>query len=233
MFYSTKIKLIANFLGVSFLVGFVSIFIGGQLLHKSVLNEATNRVRLDLNAAREIYQTRIDFINACLSITSLGSGFMSSLKEADHLDLVERLTCMAHHAKLDFAGIVAKNGETLCRMGRLPMLWPVITFLPIDCWPTTCSLCTRRVPRQLLHLPATQMHAIVIAPLHSGHCLAAKVFFAGSLGSTGASSEPRGQPAIRAMNGSSARLLSFSRAGAFLANSRASETAFCVSGGIE
>jgi len=118
MFYSTKIKLIANFLGVSFLVGFVSIFIGGQLLHKSVLNEATNRVRLDLNAAREIYQTRINFIKASLSITALGSGFMSSLRDADQFNLVERLTHMAHHAKLDFAGIVAGDGTTFCRMGQ-------------------------------------------------------------------------------------------------------------------
>ena len=117
MFYSTRTKLIANFLGVSFLVGFVSIFIGGQLLHKSVLNEATNRIRLDLNAAREIYQTRINFIKTSLSITSLGSGFVSSLKEADVSDLVERLTHMTHHAKLDFAGIVKADGRTFCRVG--------------------------------------------------------------------------------------------------------------------
>jgi len=52
MFYSTRSKLIANFLGVVFLVGVVSLVIGGQLLYKAVLGEATNRVRLDLNAAR-------------------------------------------------------------------------------------------------------------------------------------------------------------------------------------
>ena len=35
MVLSTKAKLIASFLGVAFLVGFVSIFIGGQLLYRS------------------------------------------------------------------------------------------------------------------------------------------------------------------------------------------------------
>jgi len=40
MFSSTRSKLIASFLGVSFLVGVVSLFIGGQLLYKSVLSEA-------------------------------------------------------------------------------------------------------------------------------------------------------------------------------------------------
>jgi hypothetical protein len=40
MFYSTRSKLTASFLGVVFLVGAVSLFIGGQLLYKAVLSEA-------------------------------------------------------------------------------------------------------------------------------------------------------------------------------------------------
>lgn len=117
MFYSTKTKLIASFMGVAFLVGFVSLLIGGRLLYRSVLNEATNRVRLDLNAAREIYQTRINFIKASLNCTTLGPGFLISLKEGAVSDLVDRLTRMAKHAELDFAGIVTGDGQTFCRMG--------------------------------------------------------------------------------------------------------------------
>ena len=67
MFYSTRFKLIASFLGVSFLVGIVSLLIGGQLLYKSVLSEATTRVKLDLNAAREIYLSRINNIKVSLN----------------------------------------------------------------------------------------------------------------------------------------------------------------------
>ncbi len=44
MFYSTKSKLIVSFLGVAFLVGAVSLTIGGQLLYRAVLSEAMNRV---------------------------------------------------------------------------------------------------------------------------------------------------------------------------------------------
>jgi len=121
MFYSIKTKLIVSFLSVSFLVGFVSIFIGGRLLHKSVLVEARNRVRLDLNAAREIYRTRINFVKITLNVTAIGSGFLSSVREADQSDLVERLTRMAHHANMDFAGIVSADGRTFCRMGPNPV----------------------------------------------------------------------------------------------------------------
>ena len=64
--YSTRSKLITSFLGVSFLVGVVSLFVGGQLLYKSVLSEAQIRVSLDLNAAREVYQARINLVNVSL-----------------------------------------------------------------------------------------------------------------------------------------------------------------------
>ena len=117
MFYSTRSKLIASFLVVSFLVGAVSLFIGGQLLYKAVLSEATNRVRLDLNSAREIYLARIRNISCPLSITTLGFGFLSSLKMHDAPELVTRLRRLAQQAELDFAGIVTNEGTTLCRIG--------------------------------------------------------------------------------------------------------------------
>ncbi len=117
MFYSTRSKLIASFLGVSFLVGAVSLFIGGQLLYKAVLSEATNRVRLDLNAAREIYETRIKAIKSPLSVTTLGLGFLSAQKRHDAPELVDRLRRLAQNAELDFAGIVTREGKTLCRIG--------------------------------------------------------------------------------------------------------------------
>jgi len=117
MLSSTRSKLIASFLGVSFFVGGLSLFIGGQLLYKSVLSEATNRVRLDLNSAREIYNTRIETIKCPLTITTLGFGFLSALEKKDTLELVIRLKRLAKEAKMDFAGIVTKEGETLCRIG--------------------------------------------------------------------------------------------------------------------
>jgi len=87
MFSSTRSKLIGSFLGVSFLVGVVSLFIGGQLLYKSVLSEATNRVGLDLNAAREIYQSRIKAIQCPLTLTSLEPAFRAALKKERSLNL--------------------------------------------------------------------------------------------------------------------------------------------------
>ncbi|HUT71404.1 MAG TPA: cache domain-containing protein [Desulfatiglandales bacterium] len=118
MFYSTRSKLIASFLGVCLLVGAVSLLVGVQLLYKAVLSEATNRVRLDLNTAREIYQTRMKTIRIPLSTTVLGPGFRLALENKEIPDLVSRLERLARNAELDFAGIVTKEGTTLCKIGK-------------------------------------------------------------------------------------------------------------------
>ena len=117
MFYSTRSKLILSFLGVSILVSGVALIVGGQLLYKAVLNEATTRVRLDLNAAREIYLTRIKGVKVALNITSLGPVFRASLEKQDAQKLVGLLRNVAQQTELDFAGIVTKEGKTLCRIG--------------------------------------------------------------------------------------------------------------------
>ena len=83
MFYSFRAKSIASFLGVTFLVGIVSLLVGGHLLTKSVLGEARNRVSQDLNAAREMYDNRVRMIEVSLNITTLGFGFSIATMESD------------------------------------------------------------------------------------------------------------------------------------------------------
>lgn len=121
MFYSTRSKLIIGILGVSLLVGSVSLFVGGQLLYKAFLNEATNRIRQDLNAAREIYLNRLRGIKVGLRMTTLGAGFRSAVKRRDIPELVIRLNRVAQSIDLDFAGVVDRNGKTLCRIGPNPV----------------------------------------------------------------------------------------------------------------
>ena len=142
MFYSTRSKLIGSFLGVSLLVGTVSLFIGVRLLNEHVLGEAANRVRLDLNAAGEMYRTRIKYVKISLHITTLGSGFISTLKARNVPDIVNRLERMAHLAELDFAGIVTEDGKTLCRIG--PNSIPNDMSQPEN--PITRPVIERRVP---------------------------------------------------------------------------------------
>jgi two-component system NtrC family sensor kinase len=117
VFYSTRSKLILSFLGISFLVCGVALLVGGQLLYKTILSEATNRVRLDLNAAREIYLSRIKGVKMALNITTLGPVFRSALLKQEVRTLVDRLSVLAQQTELDFVGLVTKEGKTLCRIG--------------------------------------------------------------------------------------------------------------------
>lgn len=118
MFHSTRSKLIASFVGVVFLVGVVSLFIGSQLLYNAVLSEATNRVRLDLNAAREIYLHRIKSIVYPLSVSSMEPSLLSAVKRRDVSEITPRLETVENLAELDFIGVVTKEGNTLCKIGK-------------------------------------------------------------------------------------------------------------------
>lgn len=117
MFYSTRSRLIIGFLGVSILVGIISLVIGSGLLYRAVLNEATMRISLDLNAAREIYISRTKTMNVALNIATLDPEFRSLLSEGDTKRLLNKVRNVAQQSELDFAGIVGKDGRTVCRIG--------------------------------------------------------------------------------------------------------------------
>ncbi len=121
VFYSYRSKLIASLLIVSFLAGTVSMLVGVQIFYKSVINEATIRVRMNLNVSKEIFHGRTRSINVALNVTTLGFGFVTALKEQENTELAQRIFRMAQYAELDFAGIVQKDGTTICRFGPDPI----------------------------------------------------------------------------------------------------------------
>jgi len=149
MFYTTRSKLIASFLGISLLVGAVSLFIGGQLLYKAVFSEATNRVRQDLNAAREIYLNHIEKVKCALSITALGSGFRADLRNRDIQKLLERIRVLAIHVNFDFIGIITMDGDVLCRIGPNPI-------------PSKPTQCINPIARQALKGPGALSGTVIM-----------------------------------------------------------------------
>ncbi len=117
LLYSTRSKLIISFLGISLLVCGVSLLVGGRLLYRAVFNEAANRIRLDLNVANEIYLSRSKEIKTALNLTSLSPVFLSAFEKQDSQKLINRLNVVAQQTGLDFMGVVAKDGRTICRIG--------------------------------------------------------------------------------------------------------------------
>ncbi len=118
MFNSTRFKLIVSFLAVSLIAGFVSFLVGTMLLFNAVLNEATNRVRSDLYAAREMYETRLSAIRNPLINAAKEPLFCSFTTWRNTSKFVSRLESLAKSAELDFMGIVGRDGRTLLRIGN-------------------------------------------------------------------------------------------------------------------
>ena len=116
MIYTTRFRLISAFLGVCILVGGLSLLVGVQLLNKSVLNEATNRVRLDLNAAREIYNNVETRLRLALQIAGQERSCLEAVSLQDTEYLHDRLRVLAREMQLDFAGIVDPSGRALVRL---------------------------------------------------------------------------------------------------------------------
>ena len=116
MIYTTRFRLISAFLGVCILVGGLSLLVGVQLLNKSVLNEATNRVRLDLNAAREIYHNVETRLRLALQIAGQERALLEAVSLNHGEILSDRLRVMAREMELDFAGILHSGGRTIVRL---------------------------------------------------------------------------------------------------------------------
>jgi two-component system NtrC family sensor kinase len=113
--YTTRLRLITSFLGMCILVGGLSLVVGVQLLNKSVLNEATTRIRQDLNAAREIYDNVDGRIRLALEIAAEESILREAVGTGDTAFVADCLLTLANRGGLDFAGLVDPGGRTLLR----------------------------------------------------------------------------------------------------------------------
>jgi len=111
LIYSTRNRLMASLIGVVLAVGGVSLWVGVQVLYRAVVNEAGNRVRQDLNAARMMHDDRVRAVATVLELTAAGEGFRAALQQADAGSLHARLARLAELAALDYAALVLPEGR--------------------------------------------------------------------------------------------------------------------------
>ncbi len=110
--HSIRFKLITSLIVVSLFVCLVSVLVGGNLLFRSVINEANHRIQQDLNVARVIYDDRINAIRLALKI--IGStpeheqGASSNI-----LPTTKAISQLADQLQLDFLGMTDGSGNLL------------------------------------------------------------------------------------------------------------------------
>jgi two-component system NtrC family sensor kinase len=89
--------------------------IGAYLLQRHIQREAEERVRQDLNAAREFYRHRVEAMAAALRFTALGERFQRAVEGNEVNYLAPRLAAVRESARLDFLIATDADGRVICR----------------------------------------------------------------------------------------------------------------------
>jgi two-component system NtrC family sensor kinase len=102
-------------LSVVAISGGVSTFIGAYLLWRQLGHETENRVRQDLNAAREFYDQRLDTMATVLRYTAVGERFSQAVAARDAEYLGRRLEAIRAGAGLDMLCVTDERGRVIRR----------------------------------------------------------------------------------------------------------------------
>ncbi|BBO69466.1 two-component sensor histidine kinase [Desulfosarcina alkanivorans] len=111
--HSIRVKLIISLIAVSLFIGLISLTVGGKLLYQSVIDEANNRVRQDLNVARLIYEERINAVRLALEVIASNHEYSGKGSAAGLLAVAESVDQLSDRLKLDFSGITDARGQVI------------------------------------------------------------------------------------------------------------------------
>ncbi len=125
--HSLRFKLIISLMVVALFIGLISVLVGGNLLYRSVIAEANNRIQQDLNVARLIFDDRINNIRLSLKIAAFVSDHNNESFSTDSLSVSRVAKEQLDQLKLDFTGITDAGGRVLYRYGsngseKMPVL---------------------------------------------------------------------------------------------------------------
>lgn len=119
---SFRAKLVATFLIVVIITGTTTTLVGVSLIANGVIRQAEDKVRLDLNSAREVYQERVREIDTVLHFTAIRSVMVrKALMERDRETLGTTLEEVRQASAMDILTITDDEGRVLyrCRNSEL------------------------------------------------------------------------------------------------------------------
>ena len=110
-----QVKLILSFACVCLFIGILSLSIGTSIINRGVLNEATNRISQDLNAAWEIFYGPLTRSVPTFEIAAGDAGFVTAILDKDVESASKKLNSILSALSLDYAGlyVVGNQGRYL------------------------------------------------------------------------------------------------------------------------
>ncbi|MBI4785876.1 MAG: cache domain-containing protein [Chloroflexi bacterium] len=112
-------KLILSFLLVIVNISVIFSVVGVQIIGNLIVTEAQDRVRYDLNAAREIYFNKLSRINDIVRFSADRVLLMSPLLSGDVSLATEELVKIREREHLDVLTVTDHTGKVLLRTGNL------------------------------------------------------------------------------------------------------------------
>lgn len=112
---SLRTKMIGSFLVVILTCGAIATFVGVRLIGRGVVGQAQDKVRLDLNSARVIYQEAVDDIREAIRHTSIRYFLRKAFASGEIDKLAPNLEVIRGSESLDILTLTDSRGIVLLR----------------------------------------------------------------------------------------------------------------------
>lgn len=107
--------MVVSFLAVIIICGLVATVVAIRLIGTGIINQAQDKVRIDLNSARHIYQDEIQEVKSLLRMTAQRFFVKNALLEQDIETLKRQLEEIRKSESLDILTLTDKNGRVIVR----------------------------------------------------------------------------------------------------------------------
>lgn len=111
-------KLTLSFLTIILLSSLIFTIVGIQLINNRIIEEAQERVRNDLNAAREIYRNNLKHVEDAVKFTSVRLFMGDILRGNIRQEYLDELVRFKENEKLDILTITDRNGIVVLRVNN-------------------------------------------------------------------------------------------------------------------
>lgn len=112
---SLKTKLILSFLSVIIVAGLVATIVGVHLIGDRIVKQAQDKVKLDLNSAREVYKCRIREASHRVRLTSNRFFLRNALINNQYKLLNRELSKIRKQESLDILNLISEEGIVVVR----------------------------------------------------------------------------------------------------------------------
>jgi len=112
---SLRSKLVISFLAVIVICGLVATIVGTHLIGTGIVNQAQDKVRNDLNSARQIYWEEIENLKDVVRFTALRFFMKDAIADNDLETLKEQLEQIRTAESLDVLTLTDQSGRVIVR----------------------------------------------------------------------------------------------------------------------